>query len=320
MNFKSNDPADNQEQNSSISFRINPTSHGTNPSQTPTVEWAKISPNKVIVATAEKAWLLEDTDSSAPENSTTQYFTQSMEGAGSIETTRQLLDGAIAAARYTVNSDVRPPALTPRRWVWRLAGAYHMTHPVPKLLKEAARRFALEGHSTLAEWATEKAKEEAGHDLLALRDIKSLGYDAEAVVKELIPSSAEVMMGYFTRSVQDDNPIDCVGYSYTLERMAVGVGEEYIQKIEALFPPGVNATRCLRTHSSVGADAEHVEETVEMIAGLTSQERVRIARACYETALMSFSPAYNGYMTDEKLQPILDPLKLDQSLISEMSA
>lgn len=316
MNFKSNDPANHQEQNSSISFRINRTTHNENRSDTPVVEWARISPNKVIVATSEKAWLLEDTDQSAPENSTTQYFTKSMEGAGSIETTRQLLDGAIAAAKYTVNSDIRPPALTATRWIWRLAGAYHMTHPVPKLLKDAARRFALKGHAILAEWATEKAKEEAGHDLLALRDIQSLGYDAKTVVKALVPSSAQVLMDYFARSIQDENPIDCVGYSYTMERMALGVGEEYIQKVEALLPPNVNATRCLRTHSSVGADAEHVEETVEMIAGLNSQERVRIVRACYETALMTFSPAYNGYMTDEKLQPILEPLKLDQSIAS----
>ena len=157
MNFQSKDPAQNQEQNSSISFHINRTSHGENRSNTPPVEWARISPNKVIVATSEKAWLLEDTDKNAPENSSTQYFTQSMEGAGSIETTRQLLDGAIAAAKYAVNSDVRPPALTATRWVWRLAGLYHLTHPVPKLLQEAARRFALKGHSRLAEWATEKS-------------------------------------------------------------------------------------------------------------------------------------------------------------------
>lgn len=315
MNFKSNDPTQNQEQNSPISFRINQTSFAENRSNSPTVEWARISPNKVIVASSERAWLLEDTDQNVPTNSSTQYFTQSMEGVGSIATTRQLLDGAIAAAKYAVNSDVRPPALTAKRWIWRLAGAYHLTHPAPQLFKEAARRFALKGHSMLADWAAEKAKEETGHDLLALRDIKSLGYDAEAVVKELVPPAAQVLIDYFTRSIQDDNPIDCVGYSYTMERMALGVGEEYIQKIEALLPPGINATRCQRTHSSVGADGEHVEETVEMIAELTSQERVRIVRTCYETALMCFSPAHKGYMTDEMLQPILSPLKLDKSLV-----
>ncbi|MGB5711529.1 MAG: iron-containing redox enzyme family protein, partial [Waterburya sp.] len=274
-------------------------------------QWTRLSPETVAVATTKSAWLYKSNDLDILDR-----YGQSMKDIdGSIDSTQNLLDAAIAAAKYAVNSDVRPPALTAKRWIWRLAGAYHLTHPAPQLFKEAARRFALKGHSMLADWAAEKAKEEAGHDLLALRDIKSLGYDAEAVVKELVPPAAQVLIDYFTRSIQDDNPIDCVGYSYTMERMALGVGEEYIQKIEALLPPGINATRCQRTHSSVGADAEHVEETVEMIAELTSQERVRIVRACYETALMCFSPAHKGYMTDEMLQPILSPLKLDKSLV-----
>ena len=127
-------------------------------------------------------------------------------------------------------------------------------------------------------------------------------------------------MDYFARSIRDENPIDCVGYSYTMERLALGVDEKYIQKVKALLPAGINATRCLCTHSSVGADAEHVEETVEMIAGLTSQVRVRIVRACYETALMCFSPVHQAYMTDKILQPILNPLKLDQSLVGGIHA
>ena len=305
MKSSSHDPAQNREQNT-VSFSSDRPKSTENHCD-PAVEWARISPSKVIVATADKAWLLEDSNPAFSPSPTNQYLIKTMEGAGSIATTRQLLDGAIAAAKYAVNSDVRPPALTATRWVWRLAGAYHLTHPVPQLLKEASRRFALKGHSILAEWAAEKAQEEAGHDLLALRDIQSLGYDAEAVVANLVPPAAQIMMDYFTRSVQDENPIDCVGYSYTMERMALGVGKEYIQKVEDLLPPNVNATRCLRTHSSIGADAEHVEETVEMISGLTSQERVRIVRACYEAAMMCFSPA-QVYMTDEMLQLMLEAI------------
>ena len=270
-------------------------------------EWAQIAPGKVIVATENRAWLYQP-------RSKDDRFTQPMKCAGSILTTRKLLDGAIAAAKYAVNSNVRPPALTATRWVWRLAGAYHLTHPVPQLLEEAFQRFALTDRFILAQWAREKAREETGHDLLALRDIHALGYDSEAVVEILVPSAAVALIDYFTRSTQDNDPIDCVGYSYTMERMAMGVGEEYIQKVEKLLPPSTHATRCLRVHSSVGADAEHIEETVEMIAELTAKERVRIARACYETALMCFSPPQKGYITDELLRSILNPLKLDKTL------
>ncbi len=281
------------------------------------VEWAQINPGTVIVATADRSVLCQS-------SSIEDRFTQPMNFPGSVATSKKLLDGAIAAAKYAVNSldgaiaaakyavnsNVRPPALTATRWVWRLAGLYHQTHPIPQLMEEAARRFEKAGHSFLAQWATEKAKEEAGHDLLALRDIQSLGYDAEAVVETLVPPSAKVLIDYFTRSIQDLDPIDCVGYAYTMERLALGVDEHYIQKVKALLPPNIQATSCLKVHSSLGSDTDHTEDTVEMIAGLTSLERTRIARACYETALLCFSPPNNDYISDEELQQVLQTLKL----------
>ena len=266
-------------------------------------EWAQIAPDKIVVATENRTWLYRP-------RSEENRFTKPMKGAGSIATTRKLLDGAIAAAKYTINSNVRPPALTSTRWVWRLAGAYHLCHPTKKLMEEASAGFTLIGRRCLAEWAAQKANEEQGHDKLALCDIQSMGYDPEAVVKALVPPGAVALIDYFTRSVQDLDPIDCVGYSYTMERLALGVDRKYIQKVEDLLAPGVNATRCLRVHSSVGADIEHTEETVEMVAKLTAKERTRIARACYETALMCFSSPIEGYISDEELQQMLKPLKI----------
>ena len=266
-------------------------------------EWAQIAPDKVIVATENRSWLYQP-------RSQDDRFCQPMERAGSIATTGKLLDGAIAAARYAVNSDVRPPALTAIRWVWRLAGDYHLCFPTVRLMKKAAQCFATSKRWNLAEWASQRAKEEMGHDLLALRDINSLGYNAEAVVKALIPSATLSLTDYFIRSVKDDDPIDCVGYSYTMERMGLGVDEKYIQKVEMLLPKNTHATRCRRVHSSVGVDTEHTEETVEMIAKLTAFERIRVARACYETAILCFSPPSKDYISDEELQKILAPLKL----------
>lgn len=266
------------------------------------IEWAQIALDKVIVAQADRTWLYQPRSSADP-------FAQPMKGAGSLATTGKLLDGAIAVAKHAVNSGARPPALTSNRWIWRLAGAYHMTSPVPDLMREAAKSFAANGSPELEAWALEKAEEERGHDLLALKDIQSLGYDAEVVVKTLIPPAARALMDYFSRSIRDNNPIDCVGYAYTMERLSLNVGEDYIQKIEELIPSSINATRCLRVHSSVGADAGHADENVSLIAKLTPAERNRIARACYETALIFFSPPPGDYITDGELQKILQPLK-----------
>ena len=116
--------------------------------------------------------------------------TSKMSHADTIARTQKLLDRAIAYAWHTVKTDRRPPKLTPIRWVWRLAGAYHSSRHTTRLMEEAARRFAASGRQSLAEWAAQKAKEEAGHDRLALLDIQSMGYEAEAVVKALVPSAA----------------------------------------------------------------------------------------------------------------------------------
>ncbi|BAU63752.1 hypothetical protein STA3757_11190 [Stanieria sp. NIES-3757] len=269
------------------------------------LEWAQIAPSKVVIATKNRAWLYQP-------HSAEDRFSQPMACAGSNATTRNLLDTAIATAKYTIKSNVRPPSLTPIRWVWRLASVYHLTFSVPELMEKAAANFAADNHFLLAQWALQKAKEEKGHAQLALLDIESLGYDAEAVVKAFVPAAAVNLIDYLTRSAQDNNPIDCVGYCYTVERIAVGLGEDYIQRIEALLPPETNATRFLRVHSSVGADAEHVDENASMIAQLTPSERTRIARACYETALMCFSPPPEAYISDEELKQILQPLKLNQ--------
>lgn len=238
-------------------------------------------------------------------------FTQKKIDADTLTKTRKLLDHAIVSAWHAVKSDRRPPALTPTRWVWRLAGFYHLCHSTPRLMESARSRFAEANRQTLAQWAAQKAREEAGHDLLALRDIQSMGYRAEAVVEAFYPPAAKALMEYFAQSAQDSDPIDCVGYSYTAERLGICLGEGYIYKVEALLPPGINATRCLRAHSAISTtEVQHVKETLAIIAGLTPQERDRVARACYQAALLRFSPPKEAYISDEEIENVLNSLKL----------
>jgi len=268
------------------------------------IEWACIAPAQVVVANAHSVRLHQpDTMESSI------YSARRTADTDSVAKIRQLLDGAIALAWKDVKPYRRPPALTRARWVWRLAGSYHLCHTPPLLMETAAWRFASAGRMVLAAWATQKASEEAGHDQLALLDIQSMGYKAEAVVKAFVPPAAAALVDYFTRSVQAPDPIGCVGYSYTVERLAIGIKEDYIQKVEALLPPKTHATRCLRVHSCVGSDVEHVNETVDMMTELTPDERVLVARACYETALLCFNPPSEDYISEEELERVLNRLK-----------
>ena len=165
-------------------------------------------------------------------------------------------------------------------------------------MHEAAERFISVGHVLLAQWARRKATEEQGHDRLALSDIRALGYDAERVVQLLKPPTAIALVNYFTHCVRELNPVYCVGYAYTMERLAMSVSKTYIETVEKHLPRGIYATRCLRIHSGIGSDPEHVEETVACVAKLSPEEYSQVAEACYQTALISFSPPADGYISD----------------------
>ena len=177
-------------------------------------------------------------------------------------------------------------------------------------MEQACSRFKEAERHNLARWAARKVQEEAGHDQLALRDLRAMGYRAEAVVEALFPPAAKTLVEFFTRSVQSRDPIDCLSYSYTAERLGICIGDAYIQKVEALLPPRVNATRCLRVHSAVGSEVEHVKEMVAMITELTLQERNFVAKACHQAASIRFSPPKAAYISDAELQHILKPLEL----------
>jgi hypothetical protein len=271
------------------------------------LEWVRVLPEVVVVATNERAWLhrVKTFDPSDP-------FAQPMRCGGSLATTRNLLDGVICAAQKSIAQTAHPPSLTLARWVWRLAGYYHTTHATPPLMTEAAERFAAAGRTRLAQYATHKAQNEKRHDELALRDLKALGYDAELLVEQLVPPTAARLVDYFIRCVHAPNSVGCLGYGYALERLAAAVSKDYIERVKTMLPPGVRATRCLRAHSALGSDARHLEEAIEIAASLPADDRERIALTCYRTTEICCSPPPDGYLSEESIEQILSTLTLIQ--------
>jgi hypothetical protein len=250
-----------------------------------TVEWARVAPDRVIVATPEAAWVHR------PARGLPDEFDTPMTGQGSVATTMRLLDGAIGAACVGRRPTPAAATLTPLRWAWRLAGYYRTTDATTRLLPEAAGRFRAAGRTALESWARTRTREERGHDRLALRDIRALGYDPDLVVARFDPPGASALVRYFTQAVQDaPDPIGCVGYAYALERLAMERGLREVDAVQAMLPPGVNATRCLRVHSAAGSDASHVADTLRMVARLSPAERAAVARATYQTARLFYRP------------------------------
>ena len=93
-------------------------------------------------------------------------------------------------------------------------------------------------------------------------------------------------------SAPQDYPIGCIGYSYCLERIAALKEKTDIEKVQALCADEVDATRFLRSHSSLGSEASHVDETIEFVASLPANDRIRVVQETYELALI-MAEGYN---------------------------
>ncbi len=264
------------------------------------LEWAQLTATTVAVASSNRAWLHE-----LDPYQLDDPFAQPMEGTGSFETTQQLLDAAVAAAQNAARRDDERPPLTPLRYAWQLIGHYHTMGPTVPLMKEAAERFWAIGRRDLAEFAEQTAFQEKGHDHLAILDLEELGYDAEAMVATLCPSAAARLVRYFTRCIRTPEPVEAFGFMYGGERTCVSIGRDYVERVQAMLPPGVHATRTLRVHSAIGVEVEHVADSLEIIARLPASERIRIARAAYERTLVTFTPPEDGYPQETELEKMM---------------
>lgn len=245
------------------------------------VEWAQVAPGTVLVATAEQAWLHHP----GPFDP----FAAPMTAAGSRASTQRLLDAAIAVFQHERLQQPAPP-LTVEGYVERVLACYHGGHATPRLLRRAAERFRSADRPELARWALDTARDE-DHDHLALADLAALGYPPDTVALMPCPSTMAAGIEYFARCIEGANPVSCVGYIYALERPSSLIQASYIEAIEALLGPDIEATRCLRWHSSLGDEAAHAERRLDLIAGLPAEDRIAITRAVYETARIFFGDA-----------------------------
>lgn len=146
-------------------------------------------------------------------------FAAPMTGAGSEETTVRLLDGAINLGFAAIEGRLAQPAPTIPSYILALVGAYHTSVDTPRNLRRAAKRFEDLGRPEVAAYLEERAREETGHDRLALKDLRALGVPGERLVANFIPEGIKPLCKRFDDLCVQDYPIGCIGYSYCLERI-----------------------------------------------------------------------------------------------------
>jgi hypothetical protein len=274
-------------------------------------EWVDVTGDISIIA-RESGEVWFHTSSGTKKGA--DLFARPMTAAGAAGSTIGLLDGAINLGFAGIEKRLARPDPTLAGYIVALVGAYHTSVDTPRNLRRAARRFNALGRPEIATYLEERAREETGHDRLALKDLRALGVPSERLVANFIPEGIKPLCKRFDDLCGQDYPIGCIGYSYCLERIAALKQETDIEKVKALCPDGVDATRFLRSHSALGSEASHVEETIAFVASLPANDRISVVQETYKSALI-MAEGYNhellkseAEMLEELQQAVGEPI------------
>jgi pyrroloquinoline quinone (PQQ) biosynthesis protein C len=261
-------------------------------------EWVNVTDDISIIARESgEVWF----HNRSTDKGQVDPFAAPMEGAGAKGSTVGLLDGAINLAFSRIENRLARPELTLAGYIVALVGAYHTSVDTPRNLRRAARRFEEQGRPEVAAYLEERAREETGHDRLALKDLRALGVPGERLVANFLPEGIKPLCKRFDELCAEDYPIGSIGYSYCLERIAALKEKGDIENVQALCPDGVDATRFLRSHSSLGSEAAHVDETIEFVASLPADDRIKVVQETYQSAAI-MAEGYNYELLKSEAQ------------------
>lgn len=253
------------------------------------MEWVNVRDDVSIIA-RESGDVWFHTRNSAKKDA--DPFAAPMTGAGTPGSTVRLLDGAINLGFAKIEASLARREPTLAAYVVALVGAYHTSVHTPRNLCAAADRFRALGRPEVAAYLEDRAREETGHDRLALKDLRALGMPSERLVANFVPEGIKPLCERFDDLCFDDYPIGCIGYAYCLERISALKQKADVDRVRALCPGGADATRFLRTHSGLSSEVAHVEEAIEFVASLPANDRISVVQETYETALI-MAQGYN---------------------------
>ncbi len=280
------------------------------------VQWARLEDGEVLLATSKAAWIHQSQFGGLGLGLGGALPLPASLGLGSplgldapmpdslpasAETTRHLLDGAIAAAERAA-PPVQEPPITALRWAWHLSSQWHCAHHSVALLPDVIERYEATGRPDLAEFARRKLEEERGHDQMPLDDLRALGYEAGALVQAVPPAPAVTAgLEYAGSVVRGPQPVEFLGYVYALERRVLRLSDNWFAALDAVLPPGVDAASGVRLHANE-LDLGHVDEAVGFFTGLPAADRTAIAIGCYRTTQICCAKLPGQHPSEPKLE------------------
>jgi hypothetical protein len=203
------------------------------------------------------------------------------------------VDDPLAADFAAALAAALPVAIGPldlTAYVVSLCHSWHSAHATPPALVRASARFAALSDRTAADLAARKAREEAGHDRLVLRDLAALELPADLPYRVASRFVHELVARYHAMA-DEPAPYGVFGHAYALERFAALVTATDIAAIQALATAGRDITRSRRVHSDGGADHDHAAELADFAARLPADGLARVAAAVRATVPCAIAAA-----------------------------
>lgn len=153
-----------------------------------------------------------------------------------------------------------------------LAQTYFYVRHSTRLLAAAAGRFPYDdrGNALHQRFGAHIAEEEK-HELLALHDVKTLGFNLDD-----FPERDATRMFYEPQyyKVEHEDPLALFGYILPLEAVAVSKGKWVLARTDQLF--GRAAGTFLRVHAE--DDVEHLDKAFAALDGITPQQAIIVER------------------------------------------
>lgn len=177
-----------------------------------------------------------------------------------------------------------------------LAQTYYMVCHSTRLVAMAGAYVQI-GNEKLHGRFVDHSKEERGHQLICINDIKNLGFQLKDFPQTYQSQSMYQVQYYW---IQHRGAASFFGYTLALECLADQFGAEIWDRVAKAH--GKKAAHFWETHS--GADTEHTEEAFKHIKNLTPDELT----AAKENLELS-SEIYRGMLIESKARYQNLPLK-----------
>ncbi len=132
----------------------------------------------------------------------------------------------------------------------------------------------------------EEAKEEKRHELLALQDLKNLGYSLDQFTELPHTSFFYQTLSYL---IENEHPIAILGYSLTLEGFAAKKASELFPMVKSCYKD--NAVTFMRLHCEV--DVDHFENALPYLKSCPEELLPIVAKGIEQCCAI-----YKGILND----------------------